>query len=62
MAGYNRSRYQYETSPRKIEPEYRSTPKKYPKKNSTIKKKILQKLIIKRDKKKKCSYHLRQKL
>ena len=39
MAGYNRSRYQYETSPRKIEPEYRSTPKKYPKKNSTIKKK-----------------------
>ena len=37
MAGYSRSRYQYETSPRKIEPEYRTTKKKYPKK-STAKK------------------------
>lgn len=37
MAGYNRSRYQYETSPRKIEPEYKSTKKVYPKKNSTLK-------------------------
>lgn len=38
MAGYNRSRYQYETSPRKLEPEYRPIKKKYPKK-STAKKK-----------------------
>lgn len=37
MAGYNRSRYQYETSPRKIQPEYRPTKKQYPKK-STAKK------------------------
>ena len=38
MAGYNRSKYQYETSPRKLEPEYRPIKKKYPKK-STAKKK-----------------------
>lgn len=37
MAGYNRSRYQYETSPRKIQPEYKPTKKQYPKK-STAKK------------------------
>lgn len=38
MAGYNnRSRYQYETSPRKLEPEYIPIKKKYPKK-STAKK------------------------
>lgn len=37
MAGYNRNRYQYETSPRKLEPEYRPIKKKYPKK-STAKK------------------------
>lgn len=37
MAGYNRYGYQYETSPRKLEPDYRSTQKKYPKK-STAKK------------------------
>lgn len=33
---YN-SRYQYETSPRKLQPEYEQIPKKYPKK-STIRK------------------------
>lgn len=39
MAGYNnRSRYQYETSPRKLQPEYRPTKQQYPKK-STAKKK-----------------------
>lgn len=38
MAGYNRSRYQYETSPRKLQPEYRPIQKKYPKR-STAKKK-----------------------
>ena len=31
MAGYNRNSYQYETSPRKLEPEYRPIKKKYPK-------------------------------
>ena len=36
MASYNR--YQYETSPRKLEPEYRPVKKRYPKK-STAKKK-----------------------
>ncbi len=39
MAGYNRSRYQYETSPRKLEPEYR-TNKKTNSKNSKTKKKV----------------------
>ena len=33
---YN-SRYQYETSPRKLQPEYERVPKKYPKK-STVRK------------------------
>lgn len=42
MAAYNRNRYQYETSPRKLEPEYRPTSKTYPKK-STAKKKVLSK-------------------
>ncbi len=37
MAGYNRNRYQYETSPRKLQPEYTPMKKKYPKK-STAKK------------------------
>lgn len=33
---YN-SRYQYETSPRKLQPEYRPIPKKYPKKTTARK-------------------------
>ena len=38
MAGYhNRSRYQYETSPRKLEPEYIPIQKKYPKKSTARK-------------------------
>lgn len=37
MAGYNRSRYQYETSPRKLKPEYEPIQKKYPQKSSTRK-------------------------
>ena len=36
--GYNNSRYQYETSPRKLQPDYRPAKKQYPKK-STAKKK-----------------------
>ena len=44
MAGYNRNnRYQYETSPRKLEPEYRPVKKSYPKK-STVKKQPSQKI------------------
>lgn len=37
MARYNTNRYQYETSPRKLQPEYRTEKKRYPKK-STAKK------------------------
>ena len=37
MARYNTNRYQYETSPRKLQPEYIPVKKKYPKK-STAKK------------------------
>ena len=35
---YRNSGYQYETSPRKVEPEYEPRVKKYPKKSGTIKK------------------------
>ena len=34
MAYYGSSKYQYETSPRKIKPEYEQIKKKYPKKSS----------------------------
>ena len=37
MAYSASSRYQYGTSPRKLEPEYRKIPKKYPKKSTMIK-------------------------
>lgn len=37
MARYNTNRYQYETSPRKLQPEYRPEKNRYPKK-STAKK------------------------
>ena len=37
MARYNTNRYQYETSPRKLQPEYTPVKKRYPKK-STAKK------------------------
>ncbi len=33
-------RYQYETSPRKVKPEYTRKPKKYPKKSSMTRKKV----------------------
>lgn len=40
MASYQRrAGYQYETSPRKLEPEYRPQPKKYPKKSTAKKQK-----------------------
>ena len=56
MAGYNnRSRYQYETSPRKLEPEYRPIKKKYPKK-STAKKKNVKK--VQQHEKNKAKLHL----
>ena len=57
MAGYNnRNRYQYETSPRKLEPEYRPIRKTYPKK-STAKKQEAKKLQNK--KKQKVKQHLK---
>lgn len=56
MAGYNRNSYQYETSPRKLEPEYRPIKKKYPKK-STAKKKDYKKA----SKSKKTKLHLESK-
>ena len=38
MARYNDNRYQYETSPRKLQPEYTPIKKKYPKKSTVSKK------------------------
>lgn len=38
MARYNTNRYQYETSPRKLQPEYTPIKKKYPKKSTASKK------------------------
>lgn len=38
MARYNANRYQYETSPRKLQPEYTPIKKKYPKKSTVSKK------------------------
>lgn len=38
MAKYNANRYQYETSPRKLQPEYEPIKKKYPKKSTLSKK------------------------
>ena len=42
MARYNTSRYQYETSPRKLQPEYIPSQKKYPKKSTAKKTSIKQ--------------------
>ena len=39
MARYNSNRYQYETSPRKLQPEYEPIKKKYPKKSTLYKSK-----------------------
>ena len=46
MARYNQSRYQYETSPRKLQPEYTPTKKKYPKKSTAKKNKVKQKAKV----------------
>jgi len=43
MARYNANRYQYETSPRKLQPEYEPIKKKYPKKSTASKKTINEK-------------------
>lgn len=40
MARYNANRYQYETSPRKLQPEYTPIKKQYPKKSTLSKKTI----------------------
>lgn len=51
MAGYNsRNRYQYETSPRKLEPEYRPIKKSYPKKSTAKKKTSTRNKKIKKEK------------
>ena len=42
MARYNTSRYQYETSPRKLQPEYTPVKKKYPKKSTAKKTSVKQ--------------------
>ena len=55
MARYNMNRYQYETSPRKLQPEYEPIKKKYPKKSTATKteksssKKQLKNNVIYRD-------------
>jgi len=41
MARYNANRYQYETSPRKLQPEYTPVKKKYPKKSTASKKTMI---------------------
>ena len=51
MARYNTNRYQYETSPRKLQPEYTPLKKKYPKK-STAKKTNVKQNIQKQETKK----------
>lgn len=42
MARYNTNRYQYETSPRKLQPEYTPVKKKYPKKSTAKKTSVKQ--------------------
>lgn len=42
MARYNTNRYQYETSPRKLQPEYTTVKKKYPKKSTAKKTNVKQ--------------------
>ena len=44
MARYNQSRYQYETSPRKLQPEYTPSKSKYSKKSTAKKQDIKQKV------------------
>lgn len=47
------NRYQYETSPRKLQPEYRPQQKKYPKKSTARKTKVTSKKQIKKNQKEK---------
>ena len=42
MARYNINRYQYETSPRKLQPEYTPTKKRYPRKSTAKKTNVKQ--------------------
>ncbi len=53
MARYNTNRYQYETSPKKIQPNYKPQKKKYPKKSSTVKTNNNIKIDVKRNTNKK---------
>jgi len=45
MAVQRYMKYQYETSPRKLEPEYKRQQKKYPKKSTAPKKKLSTKAV-----------------
>lgn len=54
---YN-NRYQYETSPRKLQPEYRPVKKKYPKK-STAKKAVQPKKVAKKQVKKQANSQIK---
>lgn len=62
MAGYYNSRYQYETSPRKLQPEYRPNPKKYPKKSTAKKTKAVSNEKEKKQVKPKVKRHLKKKI
>ena len=42
MARYNTNRYQYETSPRKLQPDYTPVKKRYPKKSTAKKQNVKQ--------------------
>ena len=52
MARYNANRYQYETSPRKLQPDYAPVKKRYPKK-STAKKQSVKPQVKKQEAKNK---------
>ncbi len=53
MARYNANRYQYETSPKKLQPEYKPKKKKYPKKSSAVKSNTNIKIDVKKSTNKK---------
>lgn len=55
---YNNSRYQYETSPRKLQPEYEQIPKRYPKKSTVRKTKVNSKTKLQAKKQAKKQYKI----
>lgn len=62
MAGYYNSRYQYETSPRKLQPEYKPSSKKYPKKSTAKKTKEVSNKREKKQVRTKVKRHLKKKI